>query len=158
MLRILFSEGTTAFPLLQRFACNVSASSIDAYICYQSYHRNQIKAQMDDAEINLIERYRDVGWVKSNFHVAVVHAGAGTAFSFLEHGVPLVIVPNLQRIDKHQTDIATYLQKRNYAKIVTAWDELYKILLDEAWLSTTRYINTFPFQISTLEEWINNNE
>ncbi|EIJ34380.1 PssE/Cps14G family polysaccharide biosynthesis glycosyltransferase [Thiothrix nivea] len=39
----------------------------------------------------------------------VTHAGAGTIFMLLEYRKPVLVVPNTERADKHQTELAGYV-------------------------------------------------
>ncbi|MDD2698434.1 MAG: glycosyltransferase [Arcobacteraceae bacterium] len=50
--------------------------------------------------------------------VVITHAGAGSIYELLELGKKIIIVPNFDRIDKHQSDIADYMDKNNYAKSI----------------------------------------
>jgi beta-1,4-N-acetylglucosaminyltransferase len=50
--------------------------------------------------------------------VIVTHAGAGSVYSLLEMGKRLVVVPNLDRADKHQLDLAGYVRSQRYAVVV----------------------------------------
>ncbi|ODP99268.1 PssE/Cps14G family polysaccharide biosynthesis glycosyltransferase [Salinivibrio sp. SS2] len=47
--------------------------------------------------------------------VVVTHAGAGSVYSMLESGKKLVVVPNLQRADKHQLELAKYVHDNKFA-------------------------------------------
>ncbi|GAB3037695.1 PssE/Cps14G family polysaccharide biosynthesis glycosyltransferase [Bowmanella dokdonensis] len=58
---------------------------------------------------NDIDKYIEVA------DVVVTHAGAGSVYSLLEKNKKLVVVPNLYRIDKHQSDLAEYVHKERYA-------------------------------------------
>ncbi|WP_100642227.1 PssE/Cps14G family polysaccharide biosynthesis glycosyltransferase [Alteromonas facilis] len=49
----------------------------------------------------------------------ISHCGAGSTYRLLELGKPLILVPNLERVDKHQSDLAQFVQNNNYAHV--AW-------------------------------------
>lgn len=52
-----------------------------------------------------------------NEHTIVTHAGAGTVFSLLDKGSKFIAIPNLERQDKHQLELARYLDLNNYSKV-----------------------------------------
>lgn len=51
----------------------------------------------------------------SEFDVIITHAGAGNVYTLLESGFKLIVVPNLERSDKHQSDLADFIEEKNYA-------------------------------------------
>lgn len=69
--------------------------------------------------------------------IVITHAGAGSIYELLELGKKIIIVPNLDRIDKHQTDIANYMDSNLYAKTLSSFDEL---------LETIEYVRTQDFK------------
>lgn len=50
--------------------------------------------------------------------VVVTHAGAGSVYDLLEQQRRIVVVPNLERADKHQLDLAGYVERQRYAMVV----------------------------------------
>ena len=56
--------------------------------------------------------------------VVVTHAGAATVFELLELRKPLVVVPNLERVDKHQADLAEFIERGNYAVVCRELSDL----------------------------------
>lgn len=52
-----------------------------------------------------------------NADVVVTHAGAATVFELLESQKKVLVVPNQFRIDKHQADLAQYIEQQNYAGV-----------------------------------------
>jgi beta-1,4-N-acetylglucosaminyltransferase len=44
----------------------------------------------------------------------ITHAGAGTVYSLLERKKNLIVVPNTDRVDKHQLEIAKYVSDNKY--------------------------------------------
>ena len=52
--------------------------------------------------------------------VVVTHAGAGTLFGLLEARKAFVTCPNLERVDKHQSDICNWIEKNRYGEV--CWD------------------------------------
>lgn len=52
--------------------------------------------------------------------VVITHAGAGTIYTLLEMEKKIIAIPNLERIDKHQKDLAKYMESNNY--LMVCWD------------------------------------
>lgn len=69
------------------------------------------------------------------FDLVITHAGAGTVYAMLERGRPFCVVPNLDRTDNHQSEIANYLRREGLAPVLDLADapfdlyELYKVAL-----------------------------
>lgn len=51
--------------------------------------------------------------------LVICHAGAGTIYKLLEIKKKIIIVPNTERRDNHQLDIAAYMEANGYALTVT---------------------------------------
>jgi beta-1,4-N-acetylglucosaminyltransferase len=56
--------------------------------------------------------------------VVITHGGAGTVFELLEQGKKMVVVPNLFRVDKHQTDLAKHVEQNNFGVVCWALEDL----------------------------------
>ena len=56
--------------------------------------------------------------------ITITHAGAGTIYKLLEMGKKIIVVPNLERIDKHQKDISDFLLKNRYALVAYSMTQL----------------------------------
>jgi beta-1,4-N-acetylglucosaminyltransferase len=57
-------------------------------------------------------------------NVVITHGGAGTVFELLEQGKKIVVVPNLFRVDKHQTDLAKHVEQNNFGAVCWSLAEL----------------------------------
>ncbi|WP_415837668.1 PssE/Cps14G family polysaccharide biosynthesis glycosyltransferase, partial [Shewanella livingstonensis] len=47
----------------------------------------------------------------------ITHAGAGSIYTLLEMNKKIIIVPNFERVDKHQSDIANYMAINKHALV-----------------------------------------
>ena len=56
--------------------------------------------------------------------VIITHAGAGTIFKLLELNKKIIVIPNLERVDKHQRDLANFLGENEYALVAWNLDDL----------------------------------
>lgn len=68
--------------------------------------------------------FDDFEKVVNDSDVIITHAGAGSTYSFLEMRKRLIVVPNLERADKHQTDLANYVSEKNLALVCYNVDDL----------------------------------
>lgn len=64
--------------------------------------------------------------------VVITHAGAGSIYKLLDLRKPMIIVPNTDRLDRHQYDIATFMQTNGYALTVFALDALSEAVQEAA--------------------------
>ncbi len=55
----------------------------------------------------------------------ITHAGAGTIFHLLELQKKILIVPNFDRVDVHQLDIAKYMHKNRHALTIFKFEDLF---------------------------------
>lgn len=51
------------------------------------------------------------------FDLIVSHAGSGSVFAALRLGKKLLVVPNLDRADQHQSELAEWLKSQNYCAV-----------------------------------------
>lgn len=56
--------------------------------------------------------------------MVIAHGGAATVFELLEAGKKLLLVPNLSRIDKHQQDLAGFVEQQGYGMVCWSLDTL----------------------------------
>jgi len=57
----------------------------------------------------------DINTLYKEHDYVITHAGAGTIYKLLDLKKKLIVVPNLDRIDQHQTDIADFVDSNGYA-------------------------------------------
>ncbi|WMN61200.1 hypothetical protein NI389_07405 [Pseudoalteromonas xiamenensis] len=68
--------------------------------------------------------------ILDNADLVITHAGAGTVFELLETGKKSIIVPNMDRIDKHQSDLAIYIEENNFAIVCKDIDSIAEQILE----------------------------
>jgi len=56
--------------------------------------------------------------------IVISHGGAASVFELLEAGKKIVIVPNFSRIDKHQEDLAFFIETHQYGVVCRSMDDL----------------------------------
>src|SRR5688572_15053114 len=103
--KVFVTVGTTPFPSLVRFfdmpsnACEVVIQHADS-----SSVLNYAKGFPFAPSLRDWQEWADV---------VVTHAGAGSVYELLERGQKAVVIPNLDRSDKHQLDLAAYIEKHS---------------------------------------------
>ena len=97
---------------------------------------HQITCQIGNGKYT--PRNFDFFTLKANLHkeikqanIVITHAGAGTIFPLLEINKKIIVIPNCQRIDKHQLDLANYLNKNELAEVCFDLENL-QLSLDNA--------------------------
>ncbi|CAA0124440.1 UDP-N-acetylglucosamine--N-acetylmuramyl-(pentapeptide) pyrophosphoryl-undecaprenol N-acetylglucosamine transferase [BD1-7 clade bacterium] len=114
-MKVFLTVGTTRFDSLVR--------SVDAELNRAS-GINMIFQTADTKYVPLngesFDFAVDIEQYYHNADLVVTHAGAGSIYKLLEMNKKIIVVPNLERIDSHQKDIAEFLEENNYAMV--AWD------------------------------------
>lgn len=122
-MKILVTLGTTKFDSLIEY--------IDKNISNENYN---ITLQIADGiykpkNFNYFTYKEDIEKYYKESDIIICHAGAGTIYRLLELKKKIIIVPNLDRIDNHQSDIATFMSKNNFALALEKYNELDDLLL-----------------------------
>lgn len=105
---IFVTVGTTAFDSLIKAMDDISNRVKEPIIC-----------QIADGKYlpKNCEYFRFKPTLEEEFHNAdlvICHGGAGTLFKLLELNKKTISIPNLERKDKHQTDLIDALSEGNY--------------------------------------------
>jgi beta-1,4-N-acetylglucosaminyltransferase len=110
-MKIIVTVGSSAF--------NQMIEAVDQQLAGQGY---AVTCQIADGSYqprhhafftfadDLQQRFADADMV-------ITHGGAGTVFELLEMGKKIVVVPNLYRLDKHQQDLAQYIEAQGYGTV-----------------------------------------
>jgi beta-1,4-N-acetylglucosaminyltransferase len=112
-MKILVTVGTTKFESLIKYIdieMHNSNWNIELQIADGKYIPRNYPyfLYLNNCEIN--KKYADA-------ELIITHAGCGTIYKLLEMRKKLIIVPNLERSDKHQLDLANYIDKNNFALV-----------------------------------------
>ncbi|WP_286265518.1 PssE/Cps14G family polysaccharide biosynthesis glycosyltransferase [Thalassotalea atypica] len=76
--------------------------------------------------------------------LVIAHAGAGTVFQLLEEHRRMVVVPNSDRVDDHQLDLASYLEENNLACVCHDFDKIFSAIEQAKSTTFDTYVNQ-PF-------------
>jgi beta-1,4-N-acetylglucosaminyltransferase len=113
----------------------VGTTSFDSLIEYidteKFFHEMDIEFQIANGKYAPVRhqyfRFIDSDLITEKYRSAdniITHAGLGTVIQLLEMGKNFIVVPNLERVDKHQTDIADYLTKNKYAFVAYNFNQI----------------------------------
>lgn len=58
------------------------------------------------------------------FDLIISHCGAGTVFQCLTSRIPIIVIPNTERSDNHQLDLAKYLSLNNFCHVSYTVDDV----------------------------------
>jgi UDP-N-acetylglucosamine transferase subunit ALG13 len=134
MTKVFVTVGTTRFPSLVEYfdgptiKCEVTLQTADP----DFVARNAAHFPFSEA----VQEHYD--WAD----VVVTHAGAGSVYSLLEAQRRIIVVPNIDRSDKHQLDLAGYVRQNRFAMVVDRLDEFESI--DEMIMACLEY-DTRPY-------------
>ena len=111
--KVLITTGTTEFKSLMEKAI--------------SLHRNntfeitlQCPTIINEEGMNTFQFTKNIDSYYKNADIIVSHAGAGSCYNLLEMGIQPIVIPNMERRDKHQAQLAKYLEEKNYCLV--CWD------------------------------------
>lgn len=147
-MNIFATVGTTRFDTLVK-ACDELAKFAEYEILVQhanpdlvlNYARGQVFFD------NIAEAY-------SAADVVITHAGAGSVYCLLEMGKTIIVVPNFERIDKHQSDIARYVEENEYALVCWAPEMLEATLKIADSFVPNRYTKESFFKFEEIAQFI----
>ena len=122
-MKVLVTVGTTPFDTLIEYLDNNLDSQMDVL-----FQIAQAKYQPKNFEF--IEFTSNINELYDQSDIIISHAGAGSIYNLLERRKFLVLVPNLDRIDKHQSDIADFMHKNRYAIGVKSYSDIIKTVND----------------------------
>lgn len=112
MIHGLVTVGTTPFDSLIK---SVDKPSSIVRLCIQT------AASQYCPQNHEFKRYiQDIESVYDDVDFIIAHAGAGTVYKLLERGKRIVVVPNLDRSDHHQSELAEYVREQRFAIVMSS--------------------------------------
>lgn len=85
-----------------------------------------------------------------NADIIITHAGAGTVFELLEKHKKCIVIPNYERIDQHQSDLASFIEKNNLAIVCYNLKHINQCLQEVENFKPTHYVKTTFFRTNEL--------
>jgi beta-1,4-N-acetylglucosaminyltransferase len=121
-MKLLVTVGTTAFDTL--------IAEVDR-LCAQEASWDVV-SQIGPGEFAPVHhrwsRYFDDLFSSNPDRLVVCHCGAGTVYELLDSQRPFIAVPNLERDDKHQRELARFLEANRLAPVAWSPSELQALL------------------------------
>lgn len=146
-MNILVTVGTTSFESLVKHADNLPS-------CYnvliQAFNSGHICKNA-----KLIDYIDDIDTAYLNADIVVTHAGAGSVYRLLELGKKIIVVPNFERVDKHQEDIAYFVEEQGYSLVLWDVSLLKKVLIECEEFEPSPYVPDAFFKVEEIAEIIN---
>lgn len=114
-MNVFVTVGTTSFASLVREA--ISLKERETYnFRIQTADDRYVLEGSDDVKAFYANVEVEYSWAD----VVVTHSGAGSVYRLLELEKNIVVVPNLERVDKHQKELARYVQDNRFGSVL--WD------------------------------------
>jgi UDP-N-acetyl-D-mannosaminouronate:lipid I N-acetyl-D-mannosaminouronosyltransferase len=90
--------------------------------------------------------------------VVITHAGAGSVFHLLEIGKPIVVVPNFERVDAHQKDLANFVERNNYASVCNDLTQLAQCVREASSKTYSAYHSTSFYGYQRISALLNSTD
>jgi beta-1,4-N-acetylglucosaminyltransferase len=123
-MKILVTVGTTTFDSLIKYI-DRELSSKDFDIELQIAKGKYIP--QNHPYFNFLAN-DDIDLRYQNADIIITHAGCGSIYKLLELKKRIIVVPNLERSDKHQLDLARYVERNNFALVAYKIGQLKHLL------------------------------
>ncbi|GAA0892344.1 hypothetical protein GCM10009122_20230 [Fulvivirga kasyanovii] len=88
----------------------------------------------------------------SKADIIITHAGAGTVYKLLEESKDVIVVPNLNLIDDHQKELASFVDQNSYAPVIYCLNELPSAIDSFETTSLKKYENDSSALIESIVE------
>ena len=118
-MKIFVTVGTTSFDSLIRF--------VD-----EKFQKNEYEVTLQISEGKYIPKNfeyfqfsENIDFYYKNCDIVITHAGAGSIYRLLEIKKKMIIIPNIERVDKHQIEIAEFMKENGYALMCSDFNELH---------------------------------
>lgn len=111
-MNILVTVGSSSFDSLIKDVDNTVKSYPHCHTTFQIGSGSY--TPVNGEYFSFAERFSEY---LANADLIITHAGAGTVFELLEMGKKCIVVPNVERVDKHQSDLAQYITEHNFALV-----------------------------------------
>ena len=119
-MKVFVTVGTTVFDSMIKAADKCAGVLKDYQFTFQIANSKNYKPD-NGLSFDFLDNIEDY---YANSDVIITHAGAGTFYKLLEMHKKIIVVPNLERRDKHQADIARFAEENKYALVVWELDGL----------------------------------
>lgn len=146
-MKILVTVGTTRFDSL-----------ITAVETSQFLQSHEVTVQCANGQksknFDCTEFIEDIDAAYQQADLIITHAGAGSVFRLLEAGQRILVVPNLEREDDHQKELAQFVDDSQYGLVCYDLARLDETLHRAATFSAEPYKKTEFHAAQEIVEWI----
>lgn len=97
---------------------------------------------------------QDIDDYYNNSDLIITHAGAGSIYHLLKISKKIIIIPNLERADKHQLDIAKYMDENNFALVCYKLNDLSKMINESKSFSPHPFKKESFFKVDDIANYI----
>ena len=108
-MKVFVTTGTTDFTQLIEAVLTLS-DDYEVVVQTPTTYKNTPNCRFFDFVKNIADYYQ---WAD----IIITHAGAGSVYKLLELEKKILVVPNLTRKDKHQSQLANYVRDNNYGGV-----------------------------------------
>lgn len=122
-MKLLMTTGTTDFRSLLRFLEGDARFALEFDTIIQS---PGVTKHNIPSPAKLFEFIEDIDRYYLESDLIISHAGAGTIYRLLELKKKFIVVPNLDRHDKHQLQITQFVSSNHYALSCVDLGDLYE--------------------------------
>tara|TARA_Y100000588_G_scaffold154897_1_gene168939 strand:+ start:11582 stop:12040 length:459 start_codon:yes stop_codon:yes gene_type:complete len=122
-MNILITVGTTSFDSLVRHVDSLASELDNINLTFQIAGGDYVPRYGIFFEFS-----KEIESYYKDSDLIITHAGAGTIYRLLELGKKFIIVPNMERVDKHQSDIADYMEQNSHALVLKDFSQLPELI------------------------------
>lgn len=151
MFKGLITVGTSSFCSLISAVDNIKIKNIEFEIQTGSTEVKPKNYQHFDY-IDEFENYL------KKFDFIITHSGAGSVYHCLEKGYKIIVVPNKERLDLHQLELARYVKENNLGLVCFELNEIESAVnkIIENKITFNKYEKVDFFRHNEILEFLNN--
>ncbi|UCZ56524.1 hypothetical protein LGV61_12460 [Desulfurispirillum indicum] len=129
---ILLTVGTTPFDSLVRYIDTNAPKNLNIQMQISN-------GDYKPSHFNFFSFNQNIHVLYEQASVVICHAGAGTVYKLLEMNKKIIVVPNLERADPHQRELAEFVGKNNYGFVCSDMPEVLTALAQIDSMTFNRY-------------------
>ncbi|MEZ9584970.1 PssE/Cps14G family polysaccharide biosynthesis glycosyltransferase [Vibrio cyclitrophicus] len=114
-MNILVTVGTTPFHSLVKAVSRIDNEvNLNEKVNFTFQVAELLDEYKGDSYVSYLDNINEF-YLKSD--IIITHAGAGSIYTLLDLQSKIVVVPNLERMDKHQTEMAEFVERNDYGSV-----------------------------------------
>lgn len=148
-MKVLVTVGTTPFEDLIKFLDMHSFENIEYIFQISNGDYKPKNFEYFEFTKNIDKFYKDSDFI-------ICHAGAGTIYKLLDLNKKMIVVPNSNRVDPHQFEIARFINRNNYGLFAEVGEDLIKCIKKIQEQKFQMYKPCRFFKLNEITSYINN--